>query len=527
MATKYDKAYDALDDNKNLYRSMEAVKRIYGYKDKWHDADAKGDKATKDSVARKAQVYYKILEDSGYSDVANALKNTNNVGAKQIYEDFIKNNYVQATPTTPTTTPANTSTGVTLPESSVSETPVPTTVTGKIDHLYGSQTSDKKYVTGKYDRLEDYIYGNPFEDEEGKSIMSNYQFKGKTASGNAVANGGASNGGNIDSYAAANANRQQLAFTNAGTQAVLDNFNSRINNLRGALSDLGIYLQNQDKGMQTTINLQQTEEQRVFENDETKKNNKVDRGVKISEVTGYVPDSMSYATNPYLNDDGTVINPADTDFSLIKHNAEEALKTETDPAKIADLKQTIKWAEQARLKKTELEEWSKWRNTTTAVAPEQTESARQFDEQTRLSENELNTTKELTLAEIEAQERMNNADNATTLAKTEKEIASAEKLAQVAEDVTWTEALKEYDLSEDAKTFLGLEVYDSWANEDGVDIGDLLKTYKDSYKLTKQDASNILMMFHKGMPEEDYNELKEWIKSQTWYSKDEVSYTPE
>lgn len=514
-----------MDNNKNLYNAMEAVKRITGYKDQWHNADANGDQATKDSVAKKAQVYYKMLENSGYSDIAKALSNTNNVGAKKIYDDFMKNNTVPTTPTT--TTPKDTSNGVEIVKSSMPETPADVnTITGKINDLYGIQRSDRETMAKKYDTLEDYNYNHdPFQDAKNKSIMDKYIFKGKTASDNAVASGGASNGGNIDSYAAANANRQQLAFTNAGVNAVLAEHGATIERARGILNDLGVYQQNQDKGMQTTIGLQQGEEQRVFENDETSKNNQVDRDVKTSEVTGYVPESMSYANNPYLNDDGTVIDPENNDFSLIKHNAEEALKNETDPQRIADLKQTIKWAEQARLIKTEMPEYSKWRNTTTAVAPDETLTSKvtnkELDYNKAVEDKKLDTTKELTQAELEAQERMNNADNATTLEKTQREIESAEKLAQVEEDVTWEEALKGYDLSDNAKTLLGLEVYDAWANGEAVDIKSILEANKDGFKITLQDASEIARMFNLG------KEVKQWIKDQAWYSEDDINFTPE
>lgn len=556
MATK--NYYDAPDNNKNLYNAMEAIKRITGYKDQWHTADAKGDTATKDSAAKKAQTYYKMLIDSGYSDVADALKNTNNVGAKYIYDTFMKNNSAPTsttpstttapttttpTETTPTTTPTNTSNGINIVESTMPDATDLSTADGMINDTYNIQRGDKATLSGKYDTLEKYIYSNPFEDDESKAIMENYKFKGKTASDNAVASGGASNGGNIDSYASANANRQQLAFTNAGNQAVLDNFNSRISNLRGMLTEMGVNLQNHYKSMQDTIGLKQGEEQRQFENEETKKNNQVDRDVKISEVTGYVPESMSYANNPYLNDDGTVIDPENTDFSLIKYNAEEALKVETDPQRIADLKQTIRWAEQARVKKTELEKWAKWRNTTTAVAPDETFTSKvtnkELDNNKAIEEKKLETTEKLTQAELEAQERMNSSDNATTLAKADKDNATSlaitdkelgAKLAEAEADVTWEDVLKDYNLSDNAKTLLGLEVYDAWVqgvNGQGVDVGDLLKTHKDSYKLTKQDASEILRMFYDSIPQDDYNEIKKWISEQTWYSKDDTTYTPE
>ncbi len=50
-------------------------------------------------------------------------------------------------------------------------------------------------------------------------IMQSYQLKGSDAAKGELAGGASGNSGNIDSYAAANANRQQLAFTNAGHEA--------------------------------------------------------------------------------------------------------------------------------------------------------------------------------------------------------------------------------------------------------------------------------------------------------------------
>lgn len=51
------------------------------------------------------------------------------------------------------------------------------------------------------------------------SLMQGYQLQGQDSANGALASGASSNSGNIDSYAAANANRQQLAFTNAGNEA--------------------------------------------------------------------------------------------------------------------------------------------------------------------------------------------------------------------------------------------------------------------------------------------------------------------
>ena len=500
--------YNPLDTTKKKFDPYEAVKTIADYKTGWHSSYNAGDKAKADEYAKKAQDYYKQLRDNGYSDVADALTNTNDVGAKYIVSTFLKNN------SAPTTTEA--------------PKPDTTTITGKINDLYGIQKSDREKMAGKYDTLEDYNYNhNPYESDIGKSIMEDYKFKGKTASDNAVASGGADNGGNIDSYAAANANRQQLAFTNAGKQAVLNDFNTRISNAKEILYNLGVYQQNQDKGMQTTIGLQQSEEQRVFENEETKKNNQVDRDVKTSEVTGYVPESMRNSNNRFLNDDGTVIDPQNTDFSLIIANAEKALKTETDPDKIADLKATIKEAKDAREVKTRMPEYSKWRNTVELTSPDATLTSKvtnkELDNNKDIEDKKLDTTKELTYAELNSNERMNNATNATNLQIADKTLQA--KMAESEQDKTWTKALKEYDLSDNAKTVLNAHFHDAW--QEGEEVEDILTIIANyAGKLTEYDASTILNMYgitDKFIEENSNGQTTkaDWLKQHTWYDPEE------
>lgn len=504
--------YNPLDTTKKKFDPYEAVKMIGEYKTGWHSSYNAGDKAKADEYAKKAQDYYKQLRDNGYSDVADALTKTNDVGASYIVKDFLKNN---SAPTT--------------------ETPKPdtTTITGKINDLYGIQKSDREKMAGKYDTLEDYNYNhNPYESEIGKSIMEDYKFKGKTASDNAVASGGADNSGNIDSYAAANANRQQLAFTNAGKQAVLNDFNTRITHAKDILNNLGVYQQNQDKGMQTTIGLHQTEEQRVFENDETKKNNQVDRDVKTSEVTGYVPESMSYANNPYIDENGNVIDPHNTDFSLIENNARKALETETDPQRRKDLEQTIKWALQAREIKTRMPEYSKWRNTTTAVAPDATLTSqvtnKELDNNNAIENKKLDTTKELTYAELNSNEEMNKATNATnvTVAGINASAKSSEE-----DEVTWEKEISKLKISEPAETFMYQYVRPLWLKDegDGEDILNLIDTHKfdkdknrSGYKITKNDAVKLLSALgieSIKIDEKTTKTASQWIEERTWYEE--------
>ena len=259
------------------FNAYDAAKMITEYKTRWHEFDKEGDKKKAQEYAELAKNYYKQLEENGYKYVADTLHNTNDVGAKAFLETFKKN---------------------TTPDSSMPEAKDITTADGMIDDTYSIQRTNMGDMKNKYDYLENYNYNyNPYESDEGKAILSRYQYQGKTESDNAVAEGGASNGGNIDSYAAANANRQQLAYTIAGDQAVQNYRNNIISNARNILGDMGTYLQNQEKGMQTTAGMKQTEEQRQFENDETSKNNDVVRKVSISDVTGYVPNEWKVDTS--------------------------------------------------------------------------------------------------------------------------------------------------------------------------------------------------------------------------------------
>lgn len=480
--------FDALDSNRNLYNAQEALKRISDYKTQWDSANKSGDKATADKVAKKAQVYYQSLRDSGYSDLANAMEKTNYQGAKQIYDDFMKNNSAPATPT-------DTSKGVITAKSSMPVATDTSSITGKINDLYGIQRSDRETMAKKYDTLEDYNYNhNHYESDIGKSIMANYQYKGKVASDNAVAEGGASNGGNIDSYASANANRQQLAFTNAGNQAILEDFNSRINNARGILSDLGVYQQNQDKGMQTTINQHQTEEQRKFDND-----------VKTSEVTGVVPKSMEYSNNPYFNEDGTLINPHDTDYSLIISNAREKLKTTTNPTDRANLEQTIKDATQARAYKIlHVDGYGKWAPTMETVAPTETLPS-------KVTNKELDNKKDTEDKQIDADLKKNENDNNTTVTVTGMNNATdiygydrnlegtkytADSKSDDADEMSWDDVMKQYDFSYGAKVLLTDYAYPVFESGTGTfDSVSTLEKYGKTYGITRLDAQRILNLY--------------------------------
>ena len=169
-----------------------------------------------------------------------------------------------------------------------------------------SQENDGLFA--KYNQeYEDLKNTNPFETEVGKSILAKYDLSGLQARDNAVASGSASNGGNIDSYAAANALRQQASLVSQGQQAALDAHQQKIDNVRGLLSDMGVNID------------------RVFNQDQTAKNNEIARAEVEAGITGTVPVSLEIKNNMYLNEDGTIKDQyKDIDFYTVMQNAKAA-----------------------------------------------------------------------------------------------------------------------------------------------------------------------------------------------------------
>ena len=169
----------------------------------------------------------------------------------------------------------------------------------------------------KHNEVYDYIMKtDPFETSEGKAIMGKYDLAGLKGRDNAVASGGASNGGNIDSYAAANALRQQASLVSQGQTAVLNAHQQKIDNARGILSDIGVNID------------------RVFNQDETAKNNNVARLSEQANVTGYTPSEWVIANddvyNTYLNADGTFKKELENvDIQALINSAKASGDTET------------------------------------------------------------------------------------------------------------------------------------------------------------------------------------------------------
>lgn len=209
------------------YNPYKTVKTISELKGKYHTAKELGKDPSQ--YQQEAVQYYNELRDNDYGDLADKLTKADYIGSRDIlagltepkpYDDWYDNMVGQK-----------------IEEASK---PVRSETVDQILSAYRqnnnvlngpiSKDANGNYVSGAYADLYgqaakqmDYIRDMDFTQKPWyENLMAQYQLGGQSAARGALASGAAGNSGNIDSYAAANANRQQLAFTTAGTQAALD-----------------------------------------------------------------------------------------------------------------------------------------------------------------------------------------------------------------------------------------------------------------------------------------------------------------
>ncbi len=351
------------------YNPQTAISKIYNLKGLWETANNSGDTKKKNDAAAKAQEYYKQLRDNGYTDVADELTASNYTQAKAINDKWAKTG---KTSTRDYMYSLGKSRG--MSESDIDKLISWDNQSGEVsfggkkigapdavvdgvsywadtsvldnafnDYISRSGTTRSKSVAvdqenenlfAKYKQHYDNAMNtNPFTTEEAKAILAKYDLAGLQGRDNAVAENAPSNGGNIDSFAAANALRQQASLVNQGQMAVLDAHKQKLDHARALLSDMGVNIDrvfNQDETIKNReFNQKEAYESRIWEQNETSKNNDVARKSEIAAVTGTVPDEWVVSNNPYLNDDGTIKDEfKNTDFSAVMAKAKETGNTE-------------------------------------------------------------------------------------------------------------------------------------------------------------------------------------------------------
>ena len=399
------------------YNPYNDINQIYKLKGQWNDANKNNDSDKKNDIAKKAQEYYAKLRSNNYGGVADELAGSNYDQSKII------NNYYAKTGRTETR-PYLYSVGnkFGLSQNDVDKLIKYDNDTGEIsfggksvgkpdavvngtsywsdtsvldnavnDYIARSGKSQPKSMSvaqendslfKKYNQeYEDLKNTNPFTTEEAKSILAKYDLAGLQGRDNAAANGASSNGGNIDSFSAANALRQQSVLINQGQQAVLSAYQQKLDHARNLLSDMGVNID------------------RVYNQDETTKNNELSRDIAVSELTGKVHPNLRYNDNPYFNKDGDLINE-NIDYQSIIDTASEKLKNAVNASEKANLEATIKYANQARNYKIANDPTlSKYADSMTLVAPDETADFQLSKEQLASNEriNDKNNQHELNL----------------------------------------------------------------------------------------------------------------------------------
>ncbi len=359
------------------YDVKATANRILGLKNDWNTASASGDTEKANQIAANAQNYYKQLRENGYEDVAQKLYDSNYDQSKKYINDYFAaqgrsairpylytagqkyglsqsdiDNALSYNETTGEVTfggknmgkpAAISSDGVSYWDTDTLDNAfndyisrsgttrkVSDSINQENENLFSRYNNLSDTYTQDYNDYMDLVKQNPYTSEEGKAILSQYNLAGYTGRQNALASGAASNGGNVDSYSAANAMRQQAALTAQGQQAALDAYNAKVQaaynstdkleSARQLLSDMGVNISRVAADNETALNNE-------TERSETVKNGDVSRKKTISEVTGYVPDEWVRANNIFFNDDGT-LKDENIDYKNIIEQAEKSGNTE-------------------------------------------------------------------------------------------------------------------------------------------------------------------------------------------------------
>ena len=109
------------------------------------------------------------------------------------------------------------------------------------NNIYGNVDWLKNTGTDLMDYMKGY---NPLDTDWGRGVLDYYGIQSVDASNNANAAGAADNGGNIDSYAAANAERQRLSTLGQGINAISGMTNDRFSNLLNTFNSIGVNVNN-------------------------------------------------------------------------------------------------------------------------------------------------------------------------------------------------------------------------------------------------------------------------------------------
>ena len=281
------------------YNPYEDAKNILRNKGNYHTAKQMG--MDYEQYRQAAVPYYQNLISNGYEDLAQKFADSDYIKAQELFNglkpDTTVDDYFSSVA-------ANALDNASNPQRSQTANDLWDAYNNNNNLLNGELKYDANgnvvgglnldyYNTGKnqLSYLNNFdITAQPYY----QGIMDAYQLKGNNAARGEQASGAANNAGNIDSYAQANANRQQLAFTTAGIESALAAANQNQANWQNVYNSMANRLTGMENSNANTLNAFQN----IYATDSAERQNTLNTAASLAQQ------EMQDKINKYLADVG-------------------------------------------------------------------------------------------------------------------------------------------------------------------------------------------------------------------------------
>ena len=302
------------------YNPYEDAKNILKYKGNYHTAKQMG--TNYDQYKEAAKPYYQNLRFNGYGELADQFDASDFIKAQELFkglkpdttvDDYFADLYsktaeAQSTPKISQAAEdmwnAWNNTNTTLNGNEIKYDRNGNVVSGlNVDH-YNTGRNQLGYLNNFDVTAQPYYQG----------IMNSFQLQGNNAARGEQATGAANNAGNIDSYAQANANRQQLAFTSKGLEAALAAANQNQQNWQTLYDSMTGHLDNMGNQNANVLNAYQN----IYSTDSLERQNTLNTAAELAKQ------EMQSKIDKYLADVGydQAVYSADKNLEGSKYKAD-------------------------------------------------------------------------------------------------------------------------------------------------------------------------------------------------------------
>lgn len=302
------------------YNPYEDAKNILKYKGNYHTAKQMG--TNYDQYKEAAKPYYQNLRFNGYGGLADQFEQSDFIKAQELFkglkqdttvDDYFADLYSKTaeSQSTPRISQAAedmwnawNSTNTTLNGNEIKYDRNGNVVSGlNVDH-YNTGRNQLGYLNNFDVTAQPYYQG----------IMNSFQLQGNNAARGEQATGAANNAGNIDSYAQANANRQQLAFTSKGLEAALAAANQNQQNWQTLYDSMTGHLDNMGNQNANVLNAYQN----IYSTDSLERQNTLNTAAELAKQ------EMQSKIDKYLADVGydQAVYTADKNLEGSKYGAD-------------------------------------------------------------------------------------------------------------------------------------------------------------------------------------------------------------